>query len=748
MIINIVKLYNLLSNSKEISDKVGDRYNDLLSLKRNLKDIITEEKDSEFKFLYINCGVGNNLIFLKDIFRNSFILGLESSEKFIDVMNEQSQKDGVLDEMCVEVYRYSYNIELKQKFDYVYIDYTSECLLKEDFKVAIKFVKDSGTILIDKWVYDLNKELIEFMIKEEKKEYHIINIHNKIVINFFNPKVDLDLTYLDFNENKSMQNSNNIDDEKIAFIACVNDEKKFDLACNYIKRLELQNNIKIEVVGVKNALSITSGYNMAMKYTNAKYKIYLHQDVWILNKRFLNNLIHIFKNNDNLGLMGVSGATYVPINGIWWEGICYGKVFDSHTGTMQLLNFENFNGEYKKVQALDGLILMTSHDILWRSDIFDGWHFYDLSQCKEFYRNNYEVGVVNQFNPWFMHECGQVSLNGYEKYKEVFINEYFKKNIGNYKKDDFPLVSILIPAYNEVNYFKQAIDSALNQTYKNIEIIVCDDSTTDDIKNLMKEYTGMYKNIIYINNNGPLGLKGALNLQKCFDLCNGEYINFLMQDDLFEKNKIEIMVKYLKENKDATLATSYRKIIDGNGNVMPDISVTKPFVNKTSIIDGKNIASYILTNMLNIIGEFTTAMFRKKDIDDKLLNYFGYTLRCNGDVAVWLKLMKKGDVIYIREPLSYFRIHDRQNSFDSALRVWGELEWYYLIENSYKTKHFLNRESFIKALKIWSNNNISKVYESDKIFEKAKDDAELMEAKMRVYHCYENALKHFMEIKD
>lgn len=119
---------------------------------------------------------------------------------------------------------------------------------------------------------------------------------------------------------------------------------------------------------------------------------------------------------------------------------------------------------------------------------------------------------------------------------------------------------------NILKSFGQCSESS----YNNIEIIVCDDSSTDDINNVIKSYINNYSNIKYYNNGGPLGDRGAKNLQKCFHMCSGEYINFLLQDDIFSKNKIENMLNYFKQHKDITLVTSYRKLIDDNDNFIPD----------------------------------------------------------------------------------------------------------------------------------------------------------------------------------
>ena len=83
------------------------------------------------------------------------------------------------------------------------------------------------------------------------------------------------------------------------FIACVNNEVLYKESLLYISKLEIPKGYSIECCAVRNAGSITAGYNTAMTESDAKYKIYMHQDINILNKRFLIDLLEIFENDEN-----------------------------------------------------------------------------------------------------------------------------------------------------------------------------------------------------------------------------------------------------------------------------------------------------------------------------------------------------------------------------------------------------------------------------------------------------------------
>lgn len=141
---------------------------------------------------------------------------------------------------------------------------------------------------------------------------------------------------------------------------------------------------------------------------------------------------------------------------------------------------------------------------------------------------------------------------------------------------EMPLVSILIPTYNRPTYFKQALLSAALQTYPNIEIVICDDSTNDDTKQIALQYIEKFPcKIKYYQNQTNIGLRS--NFQLAFQRATGEYINYLMDDDLFHHHKIERMMKYFLSNhiNSIKLVTSYRQPIDAEGKNLPDFSFTK-----------------------------------------------------------------------------------------------------------------------------------------------------------------------------
>ena len=103
-----------------------------------------------------------------------------------------------------------------------------------------------------------------------------------------------------------------------------------------------------------------------------------------------------------------------------------------------------------------------------------------------------------------------------------------------------PLVSIVIPVYNGANYVSEAIESALKQTYKNIEVIVVNDGSTDNTEKIVKKYGDKIR--YFYKENG--GVASALNLG--IKNMKGEYFSWLSHDNIYYSNKIEIQIEALR----------------------------------------------------------------------------------------------------------------------------------------------------------------------------------------------------------
>lgn len=197
------------------------------------------------------------------------------------------------------------------------------------------------------------------------------------------------------------------DPHGIAFITCVSDPELYAETLAYLRALTVPAPCAVEFIAVESDQGIAFAYNEAMIKTKAKYKVYLHQDVFVVDRNFLRVLLDVFGSDPDIGMIGMIGAPEVPASGTWWETHdMIGKVYCSTFGRMAELSGREPRGPYEEVRLADGLLLATQYDLPWREDIIRGWHFYDASQCMEFAAAGYKIAVPAQPSPMCLHSDG------------------------------------------------------------------------------------------------------------------------------------------------------------------------------------------------------------------------------------------------------------------------------------------------------------------------------------------------------
>lgn len=213
--------------------------------------------------------------------------------------------------------------------------------------------------------------------------------------------------------------------KKFCFIICTNKTDYFEECLAYLNRLHVPEGYEVEVLGITEAKSMTAGYNEGMQASDAAYKIYMHQDVFIVYRDFLQSLLTIFESDENIGAVGMVGAPKMPADGVMWHNYRNGNLYGVFPATMPYEEYQyKLEDGLHTVQAVDGLLIATSKDVPWREDVFDGWDFYDVSQSFEMQKNGYKVVVPEQKNPWCVHDDGILNLRMYDKYRRICMKEY------------------------------------------------------------------------------------------------------------------------------------------------------------------------------------------------------------------------------------------------------------------------------------------------------------------------------------
>lgn len=146
---------------------------------------------------------------------------------------------------------------------------------------------------------------------------------------------------------------------KVAFIICYNNTLYMKECMDYISWLSVPEGVEIEIIGITDAESMAAGYNAAMNSSDAKYKVYLHQDVFILNKNFIQDIIDIFENHPDYGMLGVIGSNRIVADAMYLEQWNIGTTYAWNAFHTVVLLLEEVEGSVESAEAIDGLIMIT-----------------------------------------------------------------------------------------------------------------------------------------------------------------------------------------------------------------------------------------------------------------------------------------------------------------------------------------------------------------------------------------------------
>jgi glycosyltransferase involved in cell wall biosynthesis len=237
------------------------------------------------------------------------------------------------------------------------------------------------------------------------------------------------------------------------------------------------------------------------------------------------------------------------------------------------------------------------------------------------------------------------------------------------------LISVLIPTYNRGDLINQTIKSVLNQTYENIEVIVSDDGSKDNTRNIMKKIKDKRVKYYWNKHSGIPSVTRNNGLKHC----KGEYIAFLDSDDLWLPEKLQHQIAEFEKDKSIGLVCSNGINFNEDG----DFGI----LNKTPLKDKE----FEFRSLLSYNPIICSSVILKKEILNEVGNFNeNPELKAGEDYHMWLKVATKYKITYIESPLVKYRTHA------GAIRK-SELEGLNLQKNIYQSlleEHFLDDKSF------------------------------------------------------
>lgn len=262
------------------------------------------------------------------------------------------------------------------------------------------------------------------------------------------------------------------------------------------------------------------------------------------------------------------------------------------------------------------------------------------------------------------------------------------------------LVSILIPVYNRENLIEETVQSALNQTYKNIEIIVVDNQSTDNTWEILQKLASQYERIKIFQNETNIG--PVRNWKRCIDEANGEYGKILWSDDLIAPEFLDKTVPYLVNNDVGFVFTGTEIFIDGTNK-----QSSHYFIGESGIYDSNRYINGVLFD-----GSYPVspgcALFRIKDLKKNLLIDIpnkvnsDFSMHAIGnDLLIFLLTANQyKNFAFVNEKLAFFRAHEGSISIQSND---GKLPIHYNLASAYFVENY--REDLVNKINanLWIN---------------------------------------------
>lgn len=245
-----------------------------------------------------------------------------------------------------------------------------------------------------------------------------------------------------------------------------------------------------------------------------------------------------------------------------------------------------------------------------------------------------------------------------------------------------PTVSVVIPNYNHARFLAQRIDSVLGQTYRDFEVVVLDDASTDSSRQVLRAYGAHPQITIRLSHTNSGSTFAQWN--KGVRQAKGTYVWIAESDDYADSTFLERLVSVLDEHPRVVLVKCRSLKVDEEGRVIPN-SVEDPASRDWSedfVIDGREDCRLQLEHG-NSVTNASAVLFRRQTYVD--VGGADESFRMCGDWLLWAQMMMKGDFAYHAEPLNRYRFHEgsvRSTCMVNGIRDVEDLKVYcYLLSN-------------------------------------------------------------------
>jgi glycosyltransferase involved in cell wall biosynthesis len=250
-----------------------------------------------------------------------------------------------------------------------------------------------------------------------------------------------------------------------------------------------------------------------------------------------------------------------------------------------------------------------------------------------------------------------------------------------------PSVSILIPVYNREKLVRRAIESAINQTYGNIEVILVDNKSTDKTYDVLKEFAAKYPNVKVYQNEENIG--PVRNWKKCLEYSSGDFIKILFSDDWIEDTFVEKCMEILLAHDDVGFVFTATLIHIGDKKI-----ISYKFSNKGGLYDSGIFFKGSLCG-----GDFPVspcnAVFRRVDVEKNLVleipNELDLDFKKNGagnDLLIFLLTASEYPYFgYISELLTHFEASSNSITMNNDLKLYYWAAKKYFVDNIVNDKN-------------------------------------------------------------